>query len=63
VSHSMYFHFIDTDELWFMLIDPQGLIWFWESYCLKNGRLVLVSYPKRGLGMKLDWYISLSVQH
>jgi len=24
-------HFIDTDELWFMLIDPQALIWFWET--------------------------------
>jgi len=20
-----------TDKLWFMLIDPQVLIWFWES--------------------------------
>ena len=41
-----------------------GLIWFWEttmtviSYCLKNGRLVLVSYPERGLRMRLDWYQS-----
>jgi len=29
-----------------------------SCYCLKNGRLVLVSYPERGLGMRPDWYQS-----
>jgi len=28
------------------------------SYCLKKGRLVLVSYPERGMGMRQDWYQS-----
>ena len=42
----MYFHCLDTDELWFMLANPQALICFWEStwtvlsYYIKNGRLV-----------------------
>jgi len=22
-----------SDKLWFMFIDPQSLIWFWEKYC------------------------------
>jgi len=45
-------------------VNPQALIWFWEttmtvlSYCLKNGRLVPVLYPERGLGVRLDWYQS-----
>jgi len=44
-----YFYCLDTDELWFMLIDLQALTWFWEStwtvisYCLKNGRLAPIS--------------------
>jgi len=29
--HTLCTYFIDTDELWFMLIDPQALIWFWET--------------------------------
>jgi len=27
-------HFIETDELWFMLSDPQALIWFWNAHGL-----------------------------
>ena len=44
----MYFHCLDADKLWFMLVDPQALIWFGDStwivlsYGLKNGRLVQV---------------------
>ena len=42
-------HCLDTDEPWFMLINPLALICFWEStwtvlsYCLKNCRLVTIS--------------------
>jgi len=64
----MYFHFSYTDEVWFVLINSQALIWFLEttmtvlSYYLKNGlslgRLVLVSYPERGVGVRLDWHQS-----
>ena len=28
------------------------------SYCLINGGLVLVLYPDRGVGVRLDWYQS-----
>ena len=46
----MYFHCLDTDKLWFMLINPRALILFREStwtvliYCLKNGTNLFYFY-------------------
>ena len=43
LSHSMFF----TDGLWFMLMNPLALIWFWEStwtvlsYCLKISSIII----------------------
>ena len=42
------------------IANPQALFWYWETTMtvqIKNGRLVLVSYPERGLGMYQSHYL------
>ena len=42
----MYFHCLDADKLWFMLVDPQALIWFGDS------TWIVLSYGSK----MVDWY-------
>ena len=46
----MYFHCLDTDELWFLLIDPLALIWFQ----IRESTWMVVIASKM-----VDWYQSL----